>query len=147
MTRRHRKRSRHRYMGTRSWGGGNVKKRRGAGSRGGRGMGGSKKQKWTYVVRYMPGHFGRHGFHSIHKQHVDAINVGDINDRIESGKLAQEGGKYVFDFRGKVLAGGGISHPATVRADSFSKAAEEKIRKAGGEAVVKGRKAEAAKAA
>ena len=134
-------------MGTRSWGGGNTKKRRGAGGRGGVGLGGSKKQKWTYVVKYMPDHFGRHGFHSIHKRHVDVINVGDINDRIEGGKLRQKDGRYILDFNGKVLAAGRIVHPIFVTADAFSKGAAEKIGKAGGAAVVRERASETGKPA
>ncbi len=129
-------------MGTRSWGGGNVKKRRGAGNRGGRGAAGGQKQNWTYTVKHTPKRFGRHGFHSIHKRSIDVINLSDIEERIASGKLKQVNGKYEFDFKGKVLGGGNLSQPVRITAEGFSKSAEEKIKKSGGEAV-ESRKAEA----
>jgi large subunit ribosomal protein L15 len=39
-----------RYLGTRRWGGGNIKNRRGSGSRGGVGRAG-KKHKFTRIVK------------------------------------------------------------------------------------------------
>jgi len=48
--------------GTRTCGWGGAQKHRGAGSRGGRGMAGSKKQKWCRISKYFPDYFGQHGF-------------------------------------------------------------------------------------
>ncbi|MDO8339381.1 MAG: uL15m family ribosomal protein [Candidatus Burarchaeum sp.] len=137
MTLRHRKRSRHKYMGTRSWGGGNIKNRRGKGSRGGVGLGGGQDQKWTYMVKYMPDHFGKHGFHPVVREPNAVINLGEIDALAELGRLKQEGGKYVFNFSGKVLSGGKLSHPVVIHADEFSKGAEKKITAAGGQAIAK----------
>ena len=41
---------------------GNKKCGRGGGTRGGRGMAGSGKHKYTYIVKYTEGYFGRKGF-------------------------------------------------------------------------------------
>ncbi len=141
MTLRHRKRGRRKYMGSRNWGGGNTKNRRGKGSIGGAGLGGGHKNKWTWMVRYEPKHFGRQArrtrFAKAPKVVFDYINVGEINGRIERNLLKKEGDKYAFAFEGKVLGGGTINHPIVVRAECFSASAQEKIKKAGGEAIAR----------
>ena len=141
MTLRHRKRSRRKYMGTRNWGGGNTKNRRGKGNKGGSGMGGGHKNKWTYMTRYMPNYFGRKArrtrFAKAPTVILDFINVGAINERIERNLLKKEGDKFAFAFEGKVLGGGNITHPVLVRAECFSASAQEKIKKAGGEAIAR----------
>ena len=85
--------------GTRSCGYGNTQKHRGAGSRGGRGMAGSNKQKWSYVTKYMPDHFGRNGFKRPLKmlQEDKTINIGDINRMVNSGDIQATGKSYVID--------------------------------------------------
>ncbi|MEM3030718.1 MAG: uL15m family ribosomal protein [Candidatus Micrarchaeia archaeon] len=134
MARRHKKRSR-KYLGSRHWGGGNIKGRRGKGSRGGKGYAGSHKHKWSYIVKYEPGHFGAGGFHQPHRVRLPVINLRDIADLAAKGALEEKEGKLFFEFQGKVLGSGSLSSPIRVRARSFSKSAEEKIAGAGGEAI------------
>ncbi|NYZ79558.1 uL15 family ribosomal protein [Candidatus Micrarchaeota archaeon] len=136
MVRRHRKKSR-RYLGSRSCGAGNIKHRRGKGSRGGVGYGGTKN-KWTYLVKYEPDHFGRHGFVPPRSDRLKEINLWEINKMIEGGKLEKDGsGRFVVELSGyKVLGSGRLSSPVFVKATSFSKSAVDKIKSFGGDAKV-----------
>ena len=122
--------------GTRHCGGGNIKNRRNKGSRGGKGYAGSHKHRWTYIVKYEPDHFSTKGFVSLSKKCLPVISLGRISEMAESGKLGK-GEKLALDFEGKVLGGGSLSKAVSVKALCFSKSAEEKIKQAGGEAIVK----------
>ncbi len=92
-----------RMRGTRNCGWGNTQKHRGAGSRGGRGMAGSNKHKWSYVSKYMPDHFGRVGFKIPLKMiHEDTkVNLGILDSNLErlvtDGKAIQTGKTYAID--------------------------------------------------
>ncbi|MDD5317489.1 MAG: uL15 family ribosomal protein [Candidatus ainarchaeum sp.] len=132
---RHRKRSRHKYPGTRKWGRGNIKHGRGKGSRGGKGFAGSSKHKWIQIITKYPGHFGRESMRSL-KPKRKALNLWEINRMALAGKFgAPEGGRYKAELAGyKVLGCGDIGVAAVVTADAFSGRAAEKIAKAGGEA-------------
>ena len=58
---------------------------RGAGKHGGHGNAGLHKHKVMYMLKYMPDHFGRHGFKRPQKM-VSAkitLNVGDIDEKLE----------------------------------------------------------------
>jgi large subunit ribosomal protein L15 len=136
MVRRHRKKSR-RYLGSRSCGAGNIKHRRGKGSRGGVGYGGAKN-KWTYIVKYEPDHFGRHGFVPPQSDRLKEINLWEINKIIEGGKLEKDNsGRFVVELSGyKVLGSGKLDSPAFIKATSFSKSAVDKIKGFGGDAKV-----------
>lgn len=136
MARRHKKRSR-KYLGNRSWGGGNIKRRRNKGSRGGRGMyAGGHKHRWSWILRYEPEHFGRHGFVSPTSERIEIINLRDISALADAGRLKTENGRHVAELgSAKVLGNGRLRVPVVVKARAFSKAAEEAIKKAGGEAV------------
>jgi large subunit ribosomal protein L15 len=137
MVRRHRKRSRKKYLGSRSCGAGNIKHRRGKGSRGGVGYGGSKN-KWTYIVKYEPDHFGRHGFVPPKSCRLKEINLWEINNMLEGGKLKKDNsGRFIVELKGyKVLGSGRLSSPVSVKATSFSKSAVDKIKSFGGDAKV-----------
>lgn len=126
--------------GSRSCGGGSHKKRRGAGHRGGRGAAGMHKGKWTWVIKYDPGHFGDRGFKlpQAVKHERAAINVGELDELAE--KIAEkEKGKLIIDVTTlnceKVLGKGRVSKPLVVKAFGFSKSAIKKIESSGGEAV------------
>ncbi len=119
--------------GKRRHGHGNIKNRRGAGNRGGRGNAGLHKHKYTYTVVYAKDHFGKHGFVNPTRKELPTLNLYEIEAMIEKGQLAQQEGKYVFEFNGKILGCGTISSPVLVRARAWSKKAEEKIKAAGGE--------------
>ncbi len=115
-------------LGQRSWGVGNIKNKRGKGSRGGTGKGG-KKARWTYVVVHERESMRTKGFSQWKKIKLDVVSISDI------AKMAAVSGKKEIELKGcKVLGGGVLSVPVVVKADSFSKSAMDKISKSGGEA-------------
>ena len=136
---RHRKKSRHKYLGTRSWGRGNIKKGRGKGSRGGKGFAGSSKHKWVWVLTHCPEHFGKESMKPLGKK-LPTVNIWALNRMAAEGKLERSSdGRFMADLTGfKVLGTGRPAFPFVVKADSFSKSAAEKIKSAGGEARIAG---------
>lgn len=121
------------FLGRRRFGRGNVKNRRGAGNRGGRGKAGKMKHKFTWFIKYAPEEIYSKGFFR-EKRRRQVINLFEIQNMVEKGELKQEGGAYVLEFKGKVLGSGTLSCPVNVRALAFTKKAEEAIRKSGGTA-------------
>jgi large subunit ribosomal protein L15 len=121
------------YLGTRRWGVGNIKNARGKGSRGGVGMGGSRKHKFTFLTAKAPWLIKQHGFSNWRPKKPDEITLWEVDSMIRNSadpKPSIELKSY------KVLSNGFISRPATIKAHAFSEKAIEKIKKAGGEAVV-----------
>ena len=120
-----------RYLGTRTWGGGNTKNRRGAGDRGGVGRGGIK-HKFTHKVVYEKERIGKKGFRPWRQTRLKEIDLGAVSRMAD----AKGEGTPTIELRGyKVLSDGVLARAATVKADAFSKKAIEKIKEAGGEAV------------
>jgi large subunit ribosomal protein L15 len=128
--------------GSRTHGYGNAQKHRGAGSRGGRGMAGSKKQKWIRVVKDNPGYFGSKGF-TRHKSLVskpNSINVGYLCDNIagfvSEGVASESKGTYTVNLTEagieKLLGAGAVGVKLKVTVDACSKKAKDKILAAGG---------------
>ena len=131
--------------GSRSCGGGNVKKRKGGGHRGGRGLAGggkNKKTKADMVRQKYPNHFGKSGFKRpqavIKKEKT--MNVQELDQNIavyvEEGIATQKGNVITIDLGAlgvtKVLGAGKVTHRLQVTAPAFSKSAAAKIEKAGG---------------
>jgi len=131
---RHRKRSKHKFLGTRKWGRGNIKHGRGKGCRGGKGFAGSGKHKWVWVNKYYPDHFGRESNRAVSVR-LSPINLWAVNKMVSEGKAAKVGGKFEVKLEGfKVLGSGKLEFPCNIIADAFSESAVEKIKAAGGEA-------------
>ena len=129
--------------GSRTCGGGSHKKRRGAGNKGGRGMAGGHKHKWTWIIKYMPDYFGKYGFKrhpSLIKQ-LETINVGELEEIVlkNPDKFEKEEDKFVVDVielgYEKVLGKGKVTIPMIVKAIEVSEKAKEKIEAVGGEVV------------
>jgi len=122
-----------RQKGSHTCGWGSKKKHRKAGNRGGRGMSGTGKRsdhKKTMILKKF-GHeyFGKSGFRR--PQHtkvvLKTINLIDLNKFKETNiDLTNLG----YD---KLLGKGQINKKVTVKVESFSKSAKEKIEKAGGQ--------------
>jgi len=130
------KRTRIRGRGTMGYG---TKKHKGSGSHGGKGMAGTGKRggaKLTYVRKFMMPYFGKQGFTSrkAGKDVYNIINLKDINiDKlIKSGmaKKTSEGIEITL-CKHKLLGEGEIKERLIVKG-RVSKAAREKIEKAGG---------------
>lgn len=143
MTIRKKKKSK-KFRGSHTHGWGAKKKHRGAGNRGGRGMAGSGKRadqkKPSILKEYGPSYFGKHGFHRPQKKikKDKIINLEYINKNAEKlGK--KEGDSFIIDLKKlgytKVLSQGKVTKKLNITCDTFSKKAEEKIKKASGEAI------------
>lgn len=126
------------YLGRRSFGRGNVKNRRGSGNRGGRGQAGLHKHKYTWTVKFDKEHFGKHGFVRVNKTSGNSINLYEINRLALLEQLEKKNGLIHFEFDGKILGSGKINFPIVIKALSWSKHAEEKIKQAGGQIVALG---------
>lgn len=104
---------------------------RGSGLRGGRGNAGLHKHKFSYMLKYMPDHFGVHGFKrdpSLVKTDR-IINVGQLDERFHGKKeidLSKEG----YD---KLLGSGLVAHGYKITVKSASQKAIDKIAEHGGE--------------
>lgn len=124
--------------GSRTHGYGSHKKHRGAGSRGGRGMSGTKRQKKTWVLRFKKDHLGKHGFKSLRqrklKSAIIAVNVCDLV-RIAKGK--NEINLTTIGIS-KVLGKGNINASLTVKAKYFTESAKAKIKRAKGISITLG---------
>ncbi len=104
---------------------------RGAGLRGGRGNAGLHKHRYMYMMKYMPDHFGVHGFtrHAATRKEIRAINVGQLHEKFPAKKeidLASEG----YD---KLLGSGTINESVIVKVKAASQKAIDKIAAQGGE--------------
>ena len=108
--------------------------------RGGHGKAGRKKHKWTWVIRYEPDYFGKHGFKRAWVPTSETLNVGELDEQVNTlltkglAKKVQEGvavnlGKLGID---KLLGSGKITQPLIVTAKSWSEVAAKKIEQAGG---------------
>jgi len=125
-----------RLLGQRTRGNGDTKNRRGAGSRGGRGLAGSHKHKWSKYY----GKFGKEKRKVLEKTTVKALNIDQLLQimpkLLESKKLVKESGNIVVDGRiagfDKLLGSGELKEKLLVRNLMVSKKAAEKIKKAGG---------------
>ena len=122
-----------RKMGTH--GSGARKKNQGSGHRGGKGMSGSGKRadhKKTLVNKlYGHKYFGKQGITSrgTKRDKLNRINVGEIQDKYAPGEIKLL--KY------KILGKGEITGKYIITCFQASKSAIEKVKKAGGEIIVK----------
>ncbi len=114
---------------------GSHKKWRGGGSRGGRGKAGLHKHKWSYVVKYMPNHFGKTGF----KRPPEIVKKPKTINLCEVDKIAKEMKKTEINVcelgYEKVLGKGKVTQPLIIKAKLFSKNAIKKLEEIGGKAV------------
>jgi len=132
-TKRRRKYSRLRGSTTHSHGA--MKKTRGKGNRGGIGMAGSGKrgdQKKTLVLKeYGNKYFGKDKtLRKKQKVTLKVINLRDISEKIKKGQSEVILKGY------KILSAGNIQEKVTIKASGASKAALEKVKKAGGNIIL-----------
>ena len=125
---------------------GSHKKHRGGGSRGGRGLAGLHKHKWSTAIKFMPDHFGKKGFKRPSKviREIRTLNLKDLDSRVDEllkeKKLKEEkdGIKVNLSELGydKLLGSGQIKHKLIVEAKYFSKNAIKKLEEVEGKAIV-----------
>lgn len=121
------------YHGTRRWGVGNIKNARGAGDRGGSGsINRLRKHDFTYITAKRPDLLRKKGFVSWNPSTIIQINLNQISKMAAESKDKKE-----LELKNhKVLSNGKLSAPITIKATKFSKKAMEKIKSAGGQAIV-----------
>ena len=102
---------------------------RGAGKRGGRGNAGLNKHKVMTRLKYMPGHWGMHGFN----RHP---GLREVNSSINLGKVAEiaEGDSINLTEMGfdKLLGRGSIDRALSITVNEASAKAIQKVEAAGG---------------
>ncbi|NIO44586.1 MAG: 50S ribosomal protein L15 [Candidatus Aenigmarchaeota archaeon] len=131
----HRRKKITKRRGTRTYGCGSHKKKRGGGSRGGRGKAGRKKHKKSWVIRYQPDYFGKKGFKITPKaqKETKAITLRDIDVlALKLNKTEINLSELGYD---KVLSTGELTQPLTIMAKKFVEKAKQKIESAGGKAI------------
>lgn len=135
---RHRKSRKRR--GSRTCGWGQIGQHRKSGSRGGHGHAGMHKHKWTWVLRYDPDYFGKHGFYRPNKREVRSMNLIQLSTLMESlerrGELKLRDGMPVVNLStlgvGKLVGGGKLDRGLVVVVGSWTERAEKAVREAGG---------------
>ncbi|HJM18683.1 MAG TPA: uL15m family ribosomal protein [Candidatus Thalassarchaeaceae archaeon] len=102
---------------------------RGAGKRGGRGNAGLNKHRVMTRLKYMPGHWGMHGFnrHPSLRNVNSSINLGSVNEMAEGDGINLS--KLGFD---KLLGRGSIDRALRITVKEASARAIEKVESAGG---------------
>lgn len=130
------------YRGSSNHGGGARKKRRGAGSRGGKGRAGTGKRAGQKKAG-MPLQLGARGFLPRRDSDlVHAINLGyftksRVEKLLKEGKAVKEGTVTVIDLGAlgfeKLLGSGNLSMKLKLSVDQCSASAAEKVKAAGGE--------------
>jgi large subunit ribosomal protein L15 len=137
-----------RARGSQTHGGGHMKKRRGAGNRGGVGNAGSgkgadsKHQKLTFKN---PKYFGKHGFNSIHKREniVLSLNYIEANfdKMVENEIIEKKGEEFIYDTTRdrytKILGNTKFTKKLTLIVNQISKKAKESIEKNKGKVILK----------
>lgn len=129
------------YRGSKTHGCGSMKKRRGAGNRGGRGNAGiGKKGKGnkptTWKARKL---LGRVGFRTA--KPAPAIGVQFLETHLDTfvkkGFATEEQGTYTVDLRkagyDKLIGNGSITKPMKIIVEQASQTASEKVKNAGGD--------------
>jgi len=135
---RHRKSRKRR--GNRTCGWGQIGQHRKSGSRGGHGHAGMHKHKWTWVLRYDPDYFGKHGFYRPNRREIRSMNLIQLSTLVENlerrGELKLMDGMPVIDLSalgvGKLVGRGKLDRGLVVIVDSWTERAEKAVREAGG---------------
>tara|TARA_Y100000588_G_scaffold57483_1_gene55379 strand:- start:2149 stop:2571 length:423 start_codon:yes stop_codon:yes gene_type:complete len=102
---------------------------RGAGKRGGRGNAGLNKHKVMTRLKYMPGHWGMHGFNRHPSLRVvnASINLGQVGEIAEGDEINLT--EMGYD---KLLGRGNIGRPLKITVSEASAKAIEKVESVGG---------------
>jgi len=138
--------------GSKTHGWGSMKKHRGAGSRGGRGMAGTGKRgdaKKPGIWKDKK-YFGKYGFKRPKKVtiEINAINLKTIEQNLESllskKLIEKKNDSYVIDLKklgfNKLLSTGKVTKKFIIKCDYASKKAIDKIKNAGGNITLKEKK-------
>lgn len=134
-----------RQRGSKTHGWGAMKKHRGAGSRGGRGMAGTgrkadvKKPSIWKNKKY----FGRYGFKRKNTKNLKIVNIifleENLNRLLADKKIKEENESYTIDLNtlgfDKLLSKGRVTKKFKISCSYASKKAVEKVKGAGGDVI------------
>ena len=135
----HKLRKTRKNRGTRTQGYGRIGQHRKTGSKGFR-KAGRHKHLWSYVTTYEPEYFGKHGFTSPKslKNKENVINIKKLEE-ISARISTEKEGKLHINLTSlgytKLLGAGKTSKALIANVASCSKAADEKIKSAGGQVI------------
>jgi len=141
----HKRKKSVKYRGSHTHGGGAKKKRRGSGSRGGRGMAGTGKRGDSKKPSInVSTYFGKHGFISKNVEPILAINLeyfeSDVDKLVAQGKAEKKVDGYHINLSAlgytKLLGGGKATRKYHFTTRFAAVGAVEKVKQAGGEVVV-----------
>ncbi|GEM_PF-257867 len=129
------------YRGSKTHGCGSMKKRRGAGNRGGRGRAGSGKRGDAKKPLYWKVKSGKKGFTSKNRKKIKALNLGAIHENLnawlEKGLAIKKPAGYEIELKklgyNKLLGTGAVKEKLIIITDFASKKAVGKVKKAGGD--------------
>ncbi len=141
----HKRKKSVKYRGSHTHGGGAKKKRRGSGSRGGRGMAGTGKRGDAKKPSInVSTYFGKHGFISKNVEPISTINLeyfeSNADKLVAQGKAEKKADGYHIDLstfgHTKLLGGGKATRKYHFTTRFAAAGAVEKVKQAGGEVVV-----------
>ena len=144
VTRKRGKMSRHR--GSHTHGYGAMKKHRGSGNKGGKGMGGSGKRADSKKPSIWKNkdYFGKHGFVNATTKKQNTINIRDIEEKLDryaaEQKITLANNIYTVDLSSwgidKLLGTGKAKHSYMITVAAASQQAIEKIEAANGKVIL-----------
>ena len=132
------------YRAHTTHGGGHRKKRRGAGSRGGRGNAGTGKRASQKVAGLKSKGIGIHGGFTSKTISEKAVTLNyftakTLNQLVEKKLITKENDFYSIDLAKlgyqKLLSTGNIKSKLKIKVEKFTPRAEEKVKAAGGELI------------
>ncbi|MEM0173614.1 MAG: uL15 family ribosomal protein [Sulfolobaceae archaeon] len=127
--------------GSRTMGWGRRGQHRDRGSQGSRQVG-MHKEKWSWLVKYGEGWYGKHGFVNPTSKKINSISLRKLRELIENGKIKpkEENGKLVIDLEElgyqKLLGNGEIDKPYLIRVRQATQRAIERVKSKGGEVIL-----------
>ncbi|MBI2665143.1 uL15 family ribosomal protein [Candidatus Woesearchaeota archaeon] len=134
------------YRGSITHGAGSRKKRRGAGSRGGRGNAGTGKRAGHMKAGMKDRVLGSHGFlprgaaQPVRILNLNYFTASRLDQLVKQNKVTKEGSFFIIDLLkldcDKLLSLGETKQKLKIIQGQVSKKAEEKIKEVGGEVVV-----------
>jgi len=106
-------------------------------------MAGSHKHKWTWILKYAPDYFGKHGFFRPNRRVYKAINLkqlSELADVLEKSENVQKvNNMLLINLKSmgieKVLGGGEVYKPLLVVAERWTEQASKKISNVGGKII------------
>jgi large subunit ribosomal protein L15 len=98
------------------------------------------KHKWTWVLKYDPDYFGKHGFYRPNRREVKSMNLIQLSTLVEN--LERRGELKILDDMpvvnlsalgfGKLVGGGKLDRGLVIIVNSWTERAEKAVREAGG---------------